>query len=71
MPIVAEYNLESIQEAGLTPAGYLSLYRELGYAVHLIKRPLIGRYRWKDLHPVEDERGLPALCNIVLLDGND
>jgi hypothetical protein len=67
VPIVAEYNLESIENADLTPEQYVGIYRRLGYEVHLIKRPLWGRYSWKDLHRVTDVQRLPGLCNLVLL----
>jgi len=65
--IVAEYNVQALEEAGLDGRRYLDLYRELGYEVHYLKRPLWGRYRWDHLVAVRDERQLPTLCNVVLL----
>jgi FkbM family methyltransferase len=67
VPMVVEYNLESIRDSGLTPEEYLSLFREMGYAVHLIRRPLWGSYRWRDLFRVKDDSAIPSLCNLVLL----
>ena len=65
-PMVVEYNIESIVECGLTPADYLSLFRDIGYAVHLIRRRPWGLHRWEDLFLVTDDAALPRLCNLVL-----
>jgi hypothetical protein len=37
--IVAEFNVESIENADLTPEQYVGLYRDLGYEADLIRRP--------------------------------
>lgn len=67
VPIVAEYNVESIRDVALSPEQYLGLYEELGYSAHWIERPLWGRYRWKGLRRVTHVHQLPGLCNLVLL----
>jgi hypothetical protein len=66
VPIVAEYNLESIRDANRTPAAFLGMLRELGYDVYRMPRPWVGGYRWESLKRVHDERELPELCDIVL-----
>jgi 2-hydroxychromene-2-carboxylate isomerase len=67
VPIIAEYNLQAIVDAGLTPRRYLSLFEDLGYASHLMKRPLWGNYRWADLSRIRGVGHLPELCNLVML----
>lgn len=64
--IVAEYNVDAIRDSGLTPGAYLDIFRDLGYRMHLLRRPIFGSYRWKSLHRVEDESQLPPLCNLIL-----
>lgn len=64
---VAEYNAESIREAGGTPAGFLELFADLGYALHRLRKPLAGAYRWRTLHRVEGHAELPALCDVIAL----
>jgi hypothetical protein len=66
VPIVAEYNVNAIEDFGWTPQRYLDLYRDLGYRPHLIRRPLVGLHRWRDLHAVERPDQLPGLCNLIL-----
>jgi FkbM family methyltransferase len=64
--LVAEYNIASIQAAGLTGEGYLDLFRELGFRIELLRRPWVGRYRWSDRIAVRSAAVLPPLCNLVL-----
>jgi FkbM family methyltransferase len=66
--LVAEYNVRSLGDAGMSPDRYLNLFRELGYGVYMLRRPFVGRHRWSSLHPVSAPDGLPGLCNLILLD---
>lgn len=66
-PIVAEFNHESIEAAGLSHEGYLDAYRDLGYSPHILARPWWGWHRWESLHPVDAAASLPSLCNVVML----
>lgn len=66
--LIAEYNVEAIRDAGLTPEAYLGLLRSLGYRIHLLPRPWVGRHRWSSLRAVGEPRSLPPLCNLILLD---
>jgi FkbM family methyltransferase len=66
-PIIAEFNHESIEAAGLSLDAYLDAYRDLGYRPHNLARPWVGWRRWESLHPVHDAASLPSLCNLVML----
>lgn len=67
IPMVVEYNVESIAAAGLSREGYLKLFTDLGYRISLLKRPWFGRYRWEDRREITDPAVLPGLCNLILL----
>jgi FkbM family methyltransferase len=67
VPIVAEYNVESIRGAGLTPEQYLEMYSRLGYRFYLLKKPIVGLHRWESRYEVSRPSELPPLCNLILL----
>jgi len=67
IPLVVEYNTVAIKEAGLTPEGYLDLYREVGYRPYRMRSPLWGWCRWATLHETPHIVDIPELCNLVLL----
>jgi len=67
VPIIAEYNVQALQDVGLDREDYLGLFRDLGYEIYQFRRPLWGRHRWSDLSRVAKNDALPTLCNIVLL----
>jgi FkbM family methyltransferase len=65
--MIVEYNVHAIRDAGLTPRGYLDLFRDLGYTIHAMKRPVVGPFRWETLQKIQHERTLPVLCNLIML----
>jgi FkbM family methyltransferase len=67
IPLVVEYNTVAIKEAGLTPEGYLDLYRELGYRPYRMRNPRWGWSRWATLHETPHVVDIPPLCNLVML----
>ena len=66
-PMVIEYNRRAVDDIGRTGDEFLDVFRSLGYAPHLMKRPLVGRHDWATLAPVAQASELPDLCNPVML----
>jgi FkbM family methyltransferase len=65
--IVAEYNVESIRDSGLSPEEYLQVFRDLDYKIYLLRRPYFGLHRWESLFEVHDPSDLYPLCNLIAL----
>ena len=65
--MIVEYNVDAIRGAGLTPEAYLAMFHDIGYRIHLLRRPWVGGYRWSSLYQIGSTRDLPRLCNLIVL----